>query len=136
VLGGRVAVSAFQMHREWQRGVWAWNLNFQRQALVQHLVCRLARRSSPVMTSGAPHMFPIDLHCGSERKVVVANLCLDPGRVTVTIPGVQRVNACTVIRPLSKPEPVRYRGKRTRGVLTVTLPDDLPHYSLAVLSVT
>ena len=88
------------------------------------------------MTSGAPHMFPIDLCCGSERRVVIANLCQDPGCVTVTIPGVQRVNACTVIHPLNKPEPTRYRGKRTHGALTVTLPDNLPHYSLAVLSVT
>lgn len=136
VLGGRVAVSAFQMQREWQKGEWIWNLNFQRQILVQHLIRRLAQRSSPVMTSGAPHMFPIDLRCGSERKVVVANLCIDPSHVTVSIPGAQRVNACTVIRPLGKPQPVRWQGKRTRGVLTVTLPDDLPHYSLAVLSVT
>ena len=131
-LGGRVAVSAVPLYQDLR----AWNLHFQRQTLVQHLIRRLVRRLSPVITSGAPHMFPIDLCCGSERKVVVANLCLDPGRVTVTIPDVQRVNACTVIRPLSKPEPVRCRGKRTRGVLTVTLPDDLPHYSLAVLSVT
>ena len=136
VLGGRVAVSAFQMYREWQRGVWAWNLHFQRQTLIQHLIRRLACRLSAVMTSRAPHMFPIDLRCGSERKVVVANLCLDPGRVIVTIPGIQRVNACTVIRPMSKPAPVRCRGQRTRGALTVTLPGDLPHYSLAVLSVT
>ncbi|MFA5044060.1 MAG: hypothetical protein WC381_05790 [Kiritimatiellia bacterium] len=131
-LGGRVAVSAFQMHLEWG----AWNLNFQRQALVQHLVRRLTRGPAPVMTSGAPHMFPIDLRCGSERKVVVANLCLDPGRVTVAIPGVQRVQAGTVIRPLGKPEPARCRCQRMRGgVLTVTLPSDLPHYGLAVLSV-
>ena len=81
-------------------------------------------------------MFPIDLRCGSERKVVVANLCLDPGSVTVSIPGVQRVNTCMVIRPLGKPESVRWRGKRTRDVLTVTLLGDLPHYGLAVLSVT
>lgn len=132
VLGGRVAVSAVPLYQDLQ----TWNLNFQRQTLVQHLIRCLARRPAPVMTSGAPHMFPIDLHCGTERKVVVANLCLDPGCVIVTIPGVRRVNACTVIRPLSKPEAVRCRGKRTRGVLTVMVPYDLPHYSLTILSVT
>jgi len=130
-LGGRIAVSAFPLHRE----VWAWNMNFQRQTLIQRLIRYLAGRHPPVMISGAPHALTMELQSASERKVVVINLWPDPAEITVAIPGAKRVGNCMAIFPLNNPAPARYEMKHARGLLEVKPLVSLPYFGMAVLAI-
>ncbi len=129
--GGRVAVSAVPLNA--QPG--AWNMTFQRQALVQRLVRRLAGRRPPVMVAGAPHVLPLDLRRERLRRVVLLNLWPDPARVEVRVPGAARLLAATALRPLRRPEPMPCRARRAGGGLAVSLATELPYCGFAVLEV-
>jgi len=128
--GGTVAVSAFPLNEEWL----IWNPNFQRQRIVHSLVSLLAGKNPPVMVSGTPHLFPLDLQSKTKRKVVVFNLSVDSGPVQVHLPGVKRVSGCTVIDPLSGPRRVSFEiDKKSKAGLTVIPKTVLPFYGMVII---
>ncbi|MFH0796225.1 MAG: hypothetical protein V2A65_04115 [Candidatus Omnitrophota bacterium] len=128
-LGGTVAVSAFPLNEEGS----FWNPNFQRQRIVQNLINILAEKNPPVMVSGTPHLFPIDLQFKTRRKIVVFNLSTDSGRVQVHLPGVNRVSVCTVLDPLSRPRRVSFGIEKSKAGLTVIPKTVLPFYGLIII---
>ncbi|MBI3987347.1 MAG: hypothetical protein HY343_10520 [Lentisphaerae bacterium] len=127
--GGRVAVSAFPLNEE----LGCWNFNFQRQTLAQNLIRRLAGRKRPAMTDGAPHLFPIDLRNGGERKIVAINLWTDPAPASIRIPGATRLRRAIRLDPLSGPKPVPCRVQAVGEGLHVKLSTLLPSYGMAIL---
>ncbi|MBU4201248.1 MAG: hypothetical protein KKG09_00665 [Verrucomicrobia bacterium] len=131
ILGGAVAISACPLYPDPQR----WNLNFQRQILVQNLMRRLARTETPAMTSDAPLMFPMDFSADGIRRIVCVNLHSDPGAVHIWIPNARRIVAAHIIFPLERPRPAKCRSNPVRQGLDVITDVRLPRFGLWIAEV-
>ena len=130
-LGGTVAVSAFPMVDEWPN----WNLNFQRQALAQSLVKRLAGPGSrPVMVQRAPRCMAIEMEGASGRLVTAINLSPDPAAPEIIVPRARAVEEATCILPLQRPAAARVRAVSGGGSLAVTVRNELPFGGMLILS--
>ncbi len=131
-LGGTVAVSAFPLHQE----AGCWNLNFQRQTLIQRLMRRLTKTESPAMTSNAPLMFPMDFHANGRRRIVCVNLHSDPAEIQVWIPNARRIRSTYVIFPLERPKRVACQCASNQGGLQITAKKvRLPRFGLWIADV-
>lgn len=131
-LGGTVAVSAFALAEEWSN----WNLNFQRQALAQGLVKRLAGAAGwPAMTMRAPRCMVIDLEGAAGRKIAAINLSADPAVPEILAPRARALLEATCLVPLQKPGPAKVQAKAAGGNLMIKLRKELPFGGMLILSV-
>ncbi|MFC1453898.1 hypothetical protein ACFLQL_01825 [Verrucomicrobiota bacterium] len=130
-IGGTVAVSAFAMAEDWPN----WNMNYQRQTLIQSLVKNLAGRNNvPAFVLRTPRCLVIDQARASERRMVVINMAPDPAVPEVFVPRARKLKETTFILPVQKPFKGRVQVISKGGGLIVKPGIELPFGGIMVLS--